>query len=93
MANISNPSTGATRQGKSGPRLKDRNGAALGAYGPGAAFVLCLDANKFGRLAMGVSPVFAHWRGLLWIAFFNQCSIDNLRARKIGLIKSAFAVY
>ncbi len=54
MANISNPSTGATRQAKSGPRLKDRNGAALGAYGPGAAFVLCLGANKFGRLAMGL---------------------------------------
>jgi len=69
------------------------NGAALGPYGPGGAFVLCHDANKFERLAMGVSPVFAHWRGLLWITFFNQCSINNLRAREIGLIQSAFAVY
>jgi hypothetical protein len=30
---------------------------------------------------------------LLWITFFNRCSINNLCERKIGLIHSAFAVH
>jgi hypothetical protein len=58
----------------------------LGPYGPG-------DANKFERLAKGVSPFFAHWRGPLWITFLNQCAINNLRAKEIGLIQSDFAVH
>jgi hypothetical protein len=57
------------------------NGAALGPYAPGAAFVLCRDANKFERLAMGVSPVFAHWRGLLWITFFQPMLNQQLTCK------------
>ena len=91
IANISNPPTGAIRQGKPGPLLKDRNGR-WDHTAPGS--VCTMARRQQARAAgKGCKPVFSNWCGLLWISFFNQCSINNLRARKIELIVRALFVH